>query len=139
MSSMRRLFPVLLLTAACGDGSNVPKGGNAVGFAVVNSDYMMSTIVSLVDATTAKLAQDDCLDSGSTSQSLSMALSSDVVLPSQTQLGNQLVLIDRTNSVLDFLSATTCKVSQQLSVATGFYSNPHDVISLSPTKSYVTR
>lgn len=136
---MKTLLPVLLLMAACDSGTSGTKGGAAAGYVVVNSDFMMSTAISLVGAATATLAQDDCLDSGSAGPSLSMALSSDVVLPSQTQLNDQLVLVDRKNSALDILTPSTCKVARQISVATGFYSNPHDVVSVSATKSYVTR
>ena len=136
----RRFFTLFLLFAgACtGTTSNDPKGGNALGFAIINSDYK-STSVSLVDPTKAALAQDDCLDSGSTTPQLSMALSGDVVMATAPQANDELVLVDRMNSALAYLSATNCQVLRQVSVATGYYSNPHDVVSISPTKSYVTR
>jgi hypothetical protein len=130
-----------LLGAAC-TGNTIAssnlKGGAANGIAVINSDYK-STSVSLIDPERGGLAQDDCLDSGAVTPVLSIALSGDVVLPSQPQAHDELVLIDRTNSALAFLDSRRCQVLRQLSVGTGFYSNPHDVISLSAEKAYVTR
>ncbi len=43
------------------------------------------------------------------------------------------------NSALTWIDTATCKPVRQLNVSTGFYSNPHDVISVSATKAYVTR
>src|SRR5690606_16767868 len=40
---------------------------------------------------------------------------------------------------LTWIDPTTCKPLRQLDVSTGFYSNPYDVIAVSPTKAYVTR
>jgi hypothetical protein len=136
---MNRPFLVLpVLVIACSNPPNGPKGGNAIGLAVVGGDYK-STVISLVDAANDLLAQDDCIDSGAVTPTLSMALSGDIVLASQTQPNNDLLLIDRTNSALDWIAPTTCGVQRQLSVATGFYSNPHDVVGLSASKAYVTR
>ena len=109
-----------------------------VGFAVVNSDYV-TTSVSLLDNTTGAVSNGDCINSGTRPPGNTLALSGDVVLPSQAQSGNLVVTIDRTNSALTWIDPATCTPLRQLDVSTGFYSNPHDVIAVSPTKAYVTR
>jgi hypothetical protein len=119
-----------------GGGGSGGGGGVAGGIAVVDSDYT-STAVSLISPTSATLAKDDCLDSGAISSTLSLALSSDVVLASSPQPNGELLLIDRLNGALDYLTTTTCTVLRQMSIG-AFYGNPHDVVSLSATKAYVT-
>jgi hypothetical protein len=109
----------------------------ASGLAVVGGDFT-STVVSLV-AADGTLAKDDCIDSGTSGGTISMALSGDVTLPSQPQRGGELWIVDRGNANLTVLAPTTCAVRAQVSVATGFKSNPHDVAVLSATKAYVTR
>lgn len=132
-------FTILLALAIVGCGGTSSTGGGiGSGIAVIDSDYM-STVLSLANPDDDMLAKDDCLDSGSVTASLSMALSGDVVIPTSRQPSGELVLIDRTNAALDYLVPTSCTVARQLSVATGFYSNPHDVLGLSMTKAYVTR
>jgi hypothetical protein len=137
---MKRISLALSLFAfACtGPTTNNPKGGNATGIAVIDSDFK-STAISLLDAHGMKLRQDDCIDSGAVTPTLSIALSGDVSLASQPQPNGELVLVDRTNGALIWLDPATCKVTRELAVGTGFYSNPHDVISVSTTKAYVTR
>lgn len=113
----------------------VPLG---IGFAVVNSDYH-TTSISLLDLVTGQVANGDCINSGTRPPGNTLALSGDVALPSQPQPGNLLVTIDHGNSVLTWIDPATCVPLRQLDVGTGFYSNPHDVIGISPTKAYVTR
>lgn len=152
---MKQAFLALSLgtitcTVACiGPAKEAPKGvpdaGTAptpqgIGMAVVSNDAAYtSSLVSLVDATGNTLLQDDCIDSGSKPPVLSLALSGDVVLPSQKQPGDALILIDQENSALVWLKPGNCSVSQDLSVATGFSSDPYDVVGLSATKAYVSR
>ncbi len=108
------------------------------GLAVVDSDYA-STSISIVGAA-GTLVKDDCINSGTQAAGkLSLTLSGDVVLPSQPQLGGDLWLVDRGNAALTIVTPPTCAVSGQLSVGTGFVSNPHDVAVVSATKVYVTR
>jgi hypothetical protein len=128
------------VAAACGGGGGPPVNitGPATGLAVINSDYQ-STSVSLVDPDTRALVRDDCVDSGSAPLQPSPALSGDVVLPSQPQAGHALVLIDRQNDAISWVDPTTCQIQKQLSVMTGFHSIPHDVVSISANKAYVTR
>jgi hypothetical protein len=133
----RLLLASTIFAVACG-GSTGPKGGSALGIAVINGDYK-STAVSLIDPKTGTLAQDDCIDSGAVTPTLSMALSGDVVLATAPQPSDQLLLLDRTNSAIDWITPSTCKVVRQASVGTGFYANPHDAVGISATKIYVTR
>src|SRR5204862_7576253 len=97
----------------------------ASGLAVVGSDFM-STVVSIISAD-GTLAKDDCIDSGTMGGKLSMTLSGDVTLPSQPQRARELWLIDRGNAALTVLNPQTCAVRGQVSVSTGFKSNPHDI------------
>jgi len=128
--------------AGCGDtlatDTSPAISAPSVGLAVVNSDFM-STSISLLDPATSQVTNGDCIDSGSHAPGATLALSGDVVLPSQAQPGNPLVAIDRGNSALTWIDPTTCTPERQLDVSTGFYANPHDVIGVSATKAYVTR
>jgi hypothetical protein len=108
------------------------------GIAVLSSDFK-STVVSIVDPAGPTLGHDDCLDSGSVTPVLSAALSGNVAFPSRPQPNGALVLIDETNSALVWLDPKGCRALSQLSVATGFSSNPHDLVGISPTKAYVPR
>jgi hypothetical protein len=123
------------------DGASDGAGGAVsfgAGLAVVDSDYT-STSISIVGAT-GTLVKDDCINSGTKAAgNLSLTLSGDVVLPSQPQLGGDLWLVDRGNAALTIVTPPTCAVSGQISVGTGFESDPHDVAVLSDTKLYVTR
>lgn len=140
----------LVALAGCGDSfrpgdaapdapsSDAGDDSDVVGLAVLSSDYT-STSISLVDPATGKVTKDNCIHSGTQTPQNSLALSGDVGLPSQPQPMNLLVAIDRANSALTWIDPTTCKPLRQLDVSTGFYSNPYDVIAVSPTKAYVTR
>jgi hypothetical protein len=123
---------------SCGGGGGDPAaGGTGDGIAVVMSDYK-SSAVSLLDSS-GKLVRDDCIDSGTRAPALSQALSGDVVLPSRPQAGHELLLIDRANAALTWVDPKTCAPVRQISVGTGFASNPHDVIAVGMAKAYVTR
>jgi len=141
-SACASLVVILVSAAACSSNdspgkTNVTVGG-ATGIAIVNSDYM-STSISLFDPAKAALTFDDCINSTTAATSLSLSLSGDVVLPSAAQPGHELLIIDRFNAALTWLDPTTCTVKRQFSVGTGFPSDPHDVVALSATKAYVTR
>jgi hypothetical protein len=130
-----------LAAIGCGDADSSQSaltGGPATGLAVVASDFT-STAVSLL-ASDGTLAKDDCIDSGTQAGGkISLTLSGDVTLPSQRQQGGELWLVDRGNAALTIIAPQTCEVNGQISVATGFKSNPHDVAVVSPSKVYVTR
>jgi hypothetical protein len=123
-----------------GDGGAAATGRPApIGVAIVNSDRMTTTI-SLVALAGTSVATDKCIGSGSASAQLSAALSGDVVLPSQTQPGNELVVLDRKNGVLTWVDPASCQVRRQLNAGTGWASNPHDLVGGLPGgKGYVTR
>ncbi|MEM6532986.1 MAG: hypothetical protein AAF654_10195 [Myxococcota bacterium] len=116
-----------------------PGGGEPRAIAVVGSDFV-STSISILDPRTGALFSEGIVDSGTTEPGLSTALSGDVVLPRTYNSQNSLVLLDRfPNSVLTFVEPVRLSVTGQLSVATGFASNPHDFLWLSSDKAYVTR
>ncbi|MBI4512054.1 MAG: hypothetical protein HY698_20650 [Deltaproteobacteria bacterium] len=134
------ILPAALgLSSACTEETDSPEiRGQGQGIAIINSDYT-STSISLLDPATGTLARDDCMNSGTKPPAPSLALSGDVVLPSQPQEGHELLAIDRGNSALTWIDPTACTPSRQLAVGTGFFANPHEVVSISATKAYVTR
>jgi hypothetical protein len=111
---------------------------SALGLVVVHSDYK-TTLVSLVDPATGTVTKDDCINSGSKPAQLTTTLSGDVVVPTQVQPGNQLVLIDRQNATLTWVAPGTCAVVRQVNIGGGKMVNPQDVIPVSDKKAYVTR
>jgi hypothetical protein len=121
------------------DGSAASGRPAPAGLAIVNSDRMTTTI-SLVALGGTSVATDKCIGSGSAGAQLSAALSGDVVLPSQTQPGNELVVVDRKNGVLTWVDPASCQVRRQLNAGSGWASNPHDLVGGLPGgKGYVTR
>lgn len=135
------------LAAGCDDGKSTTglggMGGGAAalapGLAILSNDYVATSSVSLYTPTSGALV-DGCVRSGATSAALTQMLSGSTTLPSQAQLGGKLVVLDGTTSVLTFVDPATCTTTGQLSVATtGFKANPHDIVTLSSTKAYVTR
>ncbi len=135
------LLGAALVTGGCDDdkaAGKAPVMTPASGLAVVNSDFKV-TSVSLLNPTTQALVRDDCINSETTSATLSQTLSGDVTLPSQPQPGNELALVDRGNSAISWLDPMTCTVKRQLSVKTGFRSNPKDLVAISASKAYVPR
>jgi hypothetical protein len=135
------LAPAAMVFVGVGCSSSTPPNTNATipttGLAVLNSDYS-TTSLSLVDPTTRAVVHDDCVDSNTVPPTLSLALSGDVGLPSHPQAGGDVVLVDDVNSALTWVDPQTCKIRHQLSVA-DFKAFPHDVISVSASKAYVTR
>jgi hypothetical protein len=119
-------------------GSDASGAAGPLGLVVVHSDYK-TTLVSLVDPATSTVTKDDCIDSGSKPAMLTSTLSGDVVVPTQMQPGNQVVLIDRQNSTLTWVAPATCEVTRQVNVGAGQAVNPQDVIPVSATKVYVSR
>jgi hypothetical protein len=112
---------------------------NSSGIVVVNSNYSESS-VSFLDRD-GNLLYDGCFNSGTGATGLSPTLSGDVVLPTQVPSGGPVVLIDRDKvfNTLTWLDPVTCTPLRQLAVGTGFNANPHDVVTLSASKAYVTR
>jgi hypothetical protein len=107
------------------------------GLAIVNSDFS-TTSLSILDAAGA-LVRADCVDSATGANgSVTKTISDDAVLPSQPQLGNQLIIVDRGNVGLTFVDPGSCKILRQVLVP-GPRTNPHDVVMLTARKAYVTR
>jgi hypothetical protein len=134
------LLGALLL--GCGEAVNDPGTGGvpsgSTGFVVVNSDYY-STSVSLLGPSGEVLSR-SFISSASAAPGLSAALGGDVGVPSMRAQYGEIVVIDRRPAaVLSWVNLETGKVRAQLSVATGFASNPHDYVWTSPHKAYVTR
>jgi hypothetical protein len=111
-----------------------------VGLAVVATPAdFSSTRISLV-AANGTVVNEDCIHSqAGVGGGSSLTISGDVIMPSQPQRGNDLWIVDRGNAALLVLDPATCAVRRQMSVSTGFRSNPHDVVVLSDAKAYVPR
>lgn len=119
-------------------GTDTQPGACGRGLVVVNTDYQ-STNVSLVSLDGHVLSS-SFISSASADVGLSTALGGDVVLPTQRQDGDEILLLDRfPASVLTWVDVRTAEPTGQLSVAGGFAANPHDVLVLAPDKAYVTR
>lgn len=121
-----------------GDDAKSAGGAAGSGMAVLGSDFAVTT-VSLYDPVSTKLL-DACVHSASGGAVLVQPLSGDVTLPSESQLGGELVVIDRKNAVISFVNPSSCAARAQISVSTGgFKANPRDIITVSAHKAYVTR
>lgn len=125
-------------TSSSTGGIDFDNGVCPQALVVTDTDYT-STNVSLVGIDGTALSE-SVISSGSTPAGLTTALSGDVVLPLTRPASGRLVLIDRyPNSVVTWLDPETAKVLGQLSVGTGFESNPHDYLEVSASKAYVSR
>jgi hypothetical protein len=122
------------------DGGAAATGNAATGTGLaVLSSYLDVTSVALYDPSTGAV-HDDCVHSGVTGANMEQALSGDATLPSQPQHNGDLAVIDRQNATITYVNPATCAPRLQFSVSTGgLKSNPHDVISVSADKIYVTR
>jgi hypothetical protein len=110
----------------------------ARGLGVIETDYA-STNVSVL-ALDGSVLSSRFIGSSSASAGLAAALGGDVALPSLPPIEPVMLLIDRLpGAVLTWVELRTGKVRAQLSVATGFSSNPHDYVEVSSRKAYVTR
>jgi hypothetical protein len=109
----------------------------ARGYYVVESDY--ETInVSVWNSTGGQLSS-SLISSSSEDPGLSAPFTSDVVPPSEQQVGDEVVLIDRTSGVLTWVNLETATVRQQLDVKTGFASDPHDYVAYDENTAFVPR
>ncbi len=127
LSSARVLAASVLWLGACAEeiGTTVGVRGDCA-LVAVNSDYQ-STSIALLNSD-GTLCLEPLLHSGSARAGLVTALSGDVVLPGEP--GGAIRVIDRyPNAVLTTLDADG-RVLGQLSVATGFPSNPQDVLEV---------
>jgi hypothetical protein len=119
-------------------GVSVEPGPCGRGLVVVESDYQSSNVSLLAfdgQVLSASLASSSTEASG-----FGVALSGDVVPPASPQLGAQIPLIDRYPAgVLRFVEFASARVASELSVATGFRSNPQDYLAQGEHKAYVSR
>jgi hypothetical protein len=105
---------------------------------VINTDYKSTSVSALNFA--GELLTQNLISTSSAATGLSVALSGDVGLPSSAVPDRETVLIDRyPAAVLSWVDLDTAQVRAQLSVATGFASNPHDYVAISRRKAYVPR
>ena len=146
-----RLTSALLFTLLAGACNVEPVGtearglgnfdGTACGRGVIISstgDDYRSVNISLM-GWDGQLLTPSLISSATSNVGLAAPLSGDVLMPSMIQEGEEAVLIDRTNAVISFVNLSTAEVRAQLSVATGFGANPHDYVSLTETRAYVSR
>ncbi len=146
----QRLSPALLLVSLLA-GCDVPEpppptggvdlapGACGAGLAVIGADNSYaSTNVSLLGLD-GQVGSASVISSGATTTGLSTPLSGDVVVPTERPASGEVVLIDRLAGVLTWLDPATGSVRAQLSVATGFASNPHDYVEVDAHRAYVSR
>jgi hypothetical protein len=148
---VRSLLPccvalLVLLLAACDvpppppstGGVQIDDGACGRGLVVIGSNYGASN-VALMDHR-GVVRSSSVLSSGAAAAGVSLPLSGDVVAPTERPSSGEVVLLDRfPNAVLTWLNPTTGGVRAQLSVATGFPSNPQDYLEITPEKAYVPR
>lgn len=137
--ALASLAAVALGAAGCDDTAIETVGIASPALAILSTDYDKASSISLFSTSSGRHV-DACVTSGKTSATMAQALSSNLALPSQAQIGGELILIDSKAAVLTFVTPSTCAVRGQLSVSTGgFKSNPHDIVTVAPNKAYVTR
>jgi hypothetical protein len=129
--------PVAPPTGGVDAGGDGGAGDCPSAFVVIDSDYM-STDVSVVSVA-GKVLSGSLISSAAAPPGLTQALSGDVVSPLARSPSGSLVLIDRGNSAIIWVDPTTAKVQKELSVSTGFDSDPQDYLEVAAGKAYVTR
>lgn len=141
------LSGVLASTLSCSsytpprDTGGVTLGPGACGALLVSStpsDWSSTSIAALGFDGAVKSAT--MLSSHSATTGLSAPFSGDTVVPTSATRAPEIVLIDRyPAAVLTWVDAASGRVQGQLSVQTGFSSNPYDYLQVAPEKAYVTR
>ena len=147
---MTRSFVCAIIGACCIVGCDAPRvtldaqgvsvapGPCGRGLVVVESDYQSSNVALL--GFDGSVLSTSLISSRTESSGFGVALSGDVVAPSSPQTGRTIALIDRYPAgVLRFVELASARLVSELSVATGFKSNPHDYLQLSDSKAYVSR
>jgi hypothetical protein len=109
------------------------------GAAVVLSDYASSQVALLgLDGTV--LSESFISSASSQTNGLAYPLSGSVGLPSARPGSGSVVLIDRYGTnVITWLDPETAAVTRQMTVGTGFESNPQDYLEVGAGRAYVTR
>ncbi len=142
---MRRWWILPLLGGGCDaqeappvPGVHVEEGPCGRALYVIATDYQSSS-VSVVGWDGAVLGR-GLIDSGSEDAGLSVALSGDVVAPTDRVGAPWLLLLDRyPASVVTIVDPARAAVDRQINVQTGFASNPQDALLARPGALYVTR
>lgn len=136
----RTAWALALGLALAGCNAPAPPAAQATdaqqGLVVVDTDYQSSNVELL--GADGGVRSPSLISSGSGTTGLSAPLSGDVILPGPAEHGH-VVLIDRGSAVLSWVDPATARVTAQLSVATGFYSNPQDYVQVAPDHAYVPR
>lgn len=124
-----RFATVGVLTTGCTDSVSAVEGvRDDCALLAINSDYQ-STSVALLNSD-GTLCREPLLHSGSARAGLVTALSGDVVLPSAPSSDGLIRLIDRYPNAALTTVDTEGHVLSQVSVATGFASNPQDALEV---------
>jgi hypothetical protein len=111
----------------------------AQGASVVLSDYL-ATQIALLGRDGTVLAEHFVSTASATTQGLAFALSGDVAVPSAPTASGQVVLLDRFGTnVISWFDPATAENLAQLSVGTGFESNPMDYLEVSDDLALVSR
>lgn len=119
-------------------GASGESCGRGVAVAMIDSESYASVNVALMGLDGSTLSG-SFISSASAPSSLNAALSGDVVFPS-SRMKDEIVLIDRlVVSVLTFIDVKTAEVRSQVSVRTGFESNPQDYVELDDGRALVSR
>jgi hypothetical protein len=119
-------------------GANGESCGRGIAVGMIDPESYASINVALVGLDGATLSG-SFISSASAPSSLNAALSGDVVFPSSRMAGD-IILIDRlVVSVLTFVDVQTADVRTQISVRTGFESNPQDYLELDDGTALVSR
>lgn len=119
-------------------GANGQSCGRGIAVGMIDPESYASINVALVGLDGATLSG-SFISSASAPSSLNAALSGDVVFPSSRMQGD-IVLIDRlVVSVLTFVDVEEAEVRSQISVRTGFESNPQDYVKLDDGSALVSR
>ena len=144
--SQLRLIVAALFMCACDaprvmpetSGVSAEPGPCGRGLVVVESDYQSSNVSLL--GFDGRVLSPSLASSSIESSGFGVALSGDATPPTSPDHGPHITLIDRYPAgVLRFVELATARVSAELSVATGFESNPHDYLALSEQHAYVAR
>lgn len=119
-------------------GANGESCGRGVAVAMIDPESYASVNVALVGLDGSTLSG-SFISSASAPSALNAALSGDVVFPS-SRMKDDIILIDRlVVSVLTFVDVRTAEVRSQVSVRTGFESNPQDYVELDDGTALVSR
>ncbi len=121
-----------------GPGVDVPEGPCGHALFVVATDYQSSS-VSVV-GWGGEVLSAGMIHSGTEQAGLSVALSGDVVAPTDRVGAGQLLVLDRyPASVATLIDPVEAAVTEQVNVQTGFASNPQDAVFARPDALYVSR